>query len=290
MISVQTTKKKIKAQFPKFVRYIHFVVFSGRNSLRYLLCGQIKKALIIFYVLWIVANNAIVRFLPIKKIKKKKCLNCLLEDLYFLPYYYVDCFRENVVCPSCGIIDRYRTLLALKPQIRSFCSFSNDRVNKILDIAPMHFSGDLLRKIFKNAAVTSFDLNNQSADVRGDIQQMPFENSSFDFILCYEVLDYIPNDAKALDEMFRVLSDGGVVLLRVGFDFSQETEEFANPNPDDSFHIRKYGKDLVQRLIKPGFVLSIINPSEYLMSEQIKRFALDSENFFVLKKESKTHA
>ena len=43
---------------------------------------------------------------------------------------------------------------------------------------------------------------------------MPFENASFDIVVCFSVLHHIPNVSTLIREMFRVLKLGGYVLLR----------------------------------------------------------------------------
>jgi ubiquinone/menaquinone biosynthesis C-methylase UbiE len=48
--------------------------------------------------------------------------------------------------------------------------------------------------------------------VLGDIEAMPFEDGSFGAVLCTEVLEHIPDPAKALGEIRRVLKPGGVLI------------------------------------------------------------------------------
>src|SRR5215510_14282242 len=55
--------------------------------------------------------------------------------------------------------------------------------------------------------------NNPDADIQqSDVESIPFPDSSFDFILCIEVLRYLPRSAKCIREMARVLKPGGVCL------------------------------------------------------------------------------
>lgn len=42
---------------------------------------------------------------------------------------------------------------------------------------------------------------------------MPFKNNEFDFLICVETLEQIPNTEKAIQEMARVLKPGGKVLV-----------------------------------------------------------------------------
>lgn len=48
--------------------------------------------------------------------------------------------------------------------------------------------------------------------VPADVEAIPFRSSSFDFVLCIEVLRYLPRISPCLREMARVLRPGGVCL------------------------------------------------------------------------------
>jgi len=53
-----------------------------------------------------------------------------------------------------------------------------------------------------------------AADLReGDAQSLPFEDGSFDTVLCALSLCTIPDPARAIGEMHRVLAPGGTLLL-----------------------------------------------------------------------------
>lgn len=47
------------------------------------------------------------------------------------------------------------------------------------------------------------------------ITELPFENDSFDLILCLDVLEHLENDLAALEELKRVLRPGGLIILSV---------------------------------------------------------------------------
>jgi ubiquinone/menaquinone biosynthesis C-methylase UbiE len=54
--------------------------------------------------------------------------------------------------------------------------------------------------------------NPDMALVRADVEALPFPAGSFDFLLCIEVLRYLPQSAGCLREIRRVLKPGGVCL------------------------------------------------------------------------------
>jgi SAM-dependent methyltransferase len=51
--------------------------------------------------------------------------------------------------------------------------------------------------------------------VRGDATAMPFADGAFDRVIAAEVLEHIPGDQRALDEIARVLRPGGVAAVTV---------------------------------------------------------------------------
>jgi SAM-dependent methyltransferase len=54
------------------------------------------------------------------------------------------------------------------------------------------------------------------AEVRlGDAQELPFADATFDRVLMSEVLEHLPDDARALREVHRVLRPGGILALSV---------------------------------------------------------------------------
>lgn len=54
-------------------------------------------------------------------------------------------------------------------------------------------------------------------DLVSDITAIPAPDSSFDAILCSEVLEHVPEPTHALDEFARLLKPGGVVILTAPF-------------------------------------------------------------------------
>lgn len=69
----------------------------------------------------------------------------------------------------------------------------------------------------------------------GDAQQLGIRDSSFDVVLCTEVLEHLPEPQRAIDEMFRVLVPGGQLLLTTRFLFP------IHDAPHDYFRFTKYG-------------------------------------------------
>lgn len=55
-------------------------------------------------------------------------------------------------------------------------------------------------------------------NVRFEVQnicKLPYEDESFDKILCVAVMEHVPEDERAFSELVRVLKDGGILVLAV---------------------------------------------------------------------------
>ena len=66
---------------------------------------------------------------------------------------------------------------------------------------------------------TAIDLvENKNHDIqKGDINALSFENDSFRSVMCIEVLEYVHTPERALEELSRVISPGGTLVLTVPF-------------------------------------------------------------------------
>lgn len=53
------------------------------------------------------------------------------------------------------------------------------------------------------------------AVVRGSCTQLPFPEGSFDIVTALDVLEHVPDDRAATEEMIRVLKPGGLLVLTV---------------------------------------------------------------------------
>ena len=51
--------------------------------------------------------------------------------------------------------------------------------------------------------------------MRGDTMKLPFRDSSFDKIICSEVLEHLPDDQQCMREIVRVLKEDGILAVSV---------------------------------------------------------------------------
>jgi SAM-dependent methyltransferase len=194
-----------------------------------------------------------------------------------LPYGY-GIQRPNALSPSSHSLERHRLLWLYLQNETDF--FSKKR--KLLHVAPEQCFLGRFRKM-KNLEYVTADIESPIADVKLDVQEMPFEDGHFDMVLCNHVLEHVPDDRKAMREIKRVLKPDGLAIMQVPqrFDWEKTMED---PSITDRAererlfgqydHLRMYGMDYPQRLQEEGFEVEVYDISQKLSAEQFERFAL----------------
>jgi predicted SAM-dependent methyltransferase len=195
----------------------------------------------------------------------------------FLPYGYQN-LRQNALCPGTLSLERHRLLWLYLVRETEFL----DRPLTVLHVAPEQAFYKKF-KSFKNWNYTTTDLHSPLADVKADICHLPFKDHTYDLVLCNHVLEHIPNDRKAMKELYRVLKKGGTLIAQVPLE-----ETRANTFEDDSIvdykertkifgqydHVRVYGRDYYDRLDQVGFRVTAVDLLSQLSSKEQKHYAL----------------
>jgi len=195
----------------------------------------------------------------------------------FLPYGYEQ-QRENVLSPSTLSLERHRLLwLYLKNDTSLFTEKT-----KLLHFAPEQAFYKRFKKM-QNLEYTTTDLNSPLADVKADICNLPFNDNSFNFILCNHVLEHIPDDTKAMKELYRVLEPGGTAILQIPQDLSRavtfEDNSITSRKERARIfgqydHVRVYGRDYFDKLRSIGFNVREIAYTDSLNASDIDKYRL----------------
>ena len=195
----------------------------------------------------------------------------------FLPYGYVK-IRQNVLSPGTLSLERHRLIwLYLKNETDFFQTAS-----KVLHMAPEKAFISRLKKV-PHLDYISCDLESPLADIKADICALPFDDNSFDWVLCNHVLEHIPNDTKAMQELYRVLKPGGKALLQVPLDPKRSTTFQDNSITDKATrtkifgqydHVRIYGMDYFEKLRTIGFQVDELQYGKTLSKDDRARYAI----------------
>lgn len=149
--------------------------------------------------------------------------------------------RKHAKCPNCNALERHRIQFLVVNEVLSDMSTTN---LKILHFAPEPFFREYFSKQF--GQYESADSNMKGVDHNIDLQQLPFDDESYDFVFASHVLEHIPDDEKAISEIRRILKPNGIAILPVPI-VAEKTIEYPEPNPHEGYHVRAPGIDYFER-------------------------------------------
>ncbi|MBT8273726.1 MAG: methyltransferase domain-containing protein [Bacteroidia bacterium] len=195
----------------------------------------------------------------------------------FLPYGY-EKQRPNVLSPSTLSLERHRLFWLYLKRETDFFSSSK----RVLHFAPEQAFYKRFRKMEQLDYITT-DLNSPLADVKADICDLPFKDDEFDIIFCNHVLEHIPDDTRAMKELYRVLKPGGYGIFQIPQDLSRETT-FEDDSITDRRerakifgqydHVRIYGRDYFDKLRSVGFKVEEVDYTASFSAEDIDKYRL----------------
>jgi len=172
--------------------------------------------------------------------------------------------RERVQCTGCGSLERHRKQALYLHRFTDV--LTGARPIRVLHVAPEQCFSALLRNR-PNITYVAADLNPRNRGgsaknpiIPADLCALPFDDESFDVIICSHVLEHIPADDDAMDELHRVLAPDGVAILDVPLRHAASTYEDWSITSDEGRtaafgqydHVRFYGGDYFTKLGHAG--------------------------------------
>jgi SAM-dependent methyltransferase len=197
-------------------------------------------------------------------------------------------YGENVYCPHCGSKNRERLIKAvLQTHVET-------RNKKILHFSPEKNLYRFLKETAAAAAATAevsaataapatatvttaditpgFYRHIDTGITYADATRLPFADATADIVIANHILEHIPDDLKAIKEIFRVLTPRGVAILQVPYsptiphtledpaidDPQQQAKRFGQKD-----HVRIYAlNDYIRRLESAGFQVRLLTPPD----------------------------
>lgn len=217
------------------------------------------------------------------------CPACERKGLTFIPFGVPP--RAHAQCPFCTALERTRALkLVLDAQGLPKPGSS------VLHVAPEPgLSATLQRRGDLHYVMGDrFDPGYQypKGTVPLDITAIAFPDASFDLLICSHVLEHVPDDARALAEIHRVLKPGGHAALLVPLlpgnvhetleDPSFNTPELRFKHYGQPDHVRFYGTDFADRLGARGFQVEAIRPYAQYGPQDVMRYGLHPDDTIFL--------
>jgi len=135
-------------------------------------------------------------------------------------------------------------------------------------------TGGMAEKMLKFGSVTAVDINKVALDfaqkkhltkiIKASVENLPFRNDSFDTVVCLDVLYHqkIKDDLKALQELYRVLKKGGIIILRLpAFEFLRGAHDIVV----ETRH--RYTKaEIKSKVMTAGFKITKLTYSNMILS------------------------
>jgi SAM-dependent methyltransferase len=164
--------------------------------------------------------------------------------------------QRDARCPRCGSAMRDRLF-------KLWLDRNRGRLKEavLLHFAPERSLASLIKPLARS--YVSADIAPGRADKEIDIENMAFDDRSFDVVLCSHVLEHV-DDVKALAEIHRVLRPGGLALIMLplieGWATTYENPAVTGARDralhfGQGDHVRFYGSDVRGRISRAGFDL-----------------------------------
>lgn len=225
------------------------------------------------------------------------CPCCGSNLTTFFPYGKP--LRANASCPICNSLERHRlTWLTVQQEN----TLSSSIKNRVLHVAPEPALFARLMELSKQNKIEYVPCDKfeegykyPSITKNYDLTALPEEDESFDIVFCSHVLEHVPDDRKALAEIYRILKKSGKAVLLVPMDINlkQTYEDWTITTPEgrlEAFgqtdHVRIYGSDFEEKLIEAGFRTKKITIENFTEEEKFKYGLLEEDIVFIVEKES----
>jgi len=185
-----------------------------------------------------------------------------------------DHWHPGTVCPYCGSQVRHRLLTATLDGHSNHPELAETPILSGKEI--LHFAPERqLRDRIKNAShrYVTADYDRGDCELKLDMSSMPsVKDASYDVVIACDVLEHVPDDIAAMQELHRVLRPGGVAILSVPqMDSPSVTDQDPSVTSEmdrekrfgQKDHVRMYGDDFIERLSEAGFKVDVITESSF---------------------------
>lgn len=199
-------------------------------------------------------------------LKQRRCPFCGWRGFRFEPFGNLRLRRADALCPICGSLERHRAaFLLLDGKIAGG--------QKVLHAAPERLVVPWLVSL--SSEYLNVDLLNPAMR-RMDLTNIELPAASKTLVWCSHVLEHIPDDRKALSEIYRVLEPGGMAVFQVPIgeggtredpSVASEADRLENYLQED--HVRLYGLDIVDRIKAAGFDCEVLSTSQLPEADQV---------------------
>ncbi len=199
--------------------------------------------------------------------------------------FYNERMRQNVeaTCPNCKSEPPQRALFKYlrKEFLMTYLYAIKEKNFLCLEIGPD--PSNPVERALKGIVYVSVDLNESRAIFQMDLTNLILKDLTFDLVVCSHVLEHIEDDLTAIGQICRVLKKDGTALIQVPIGYYEDplgkcTIEFGQRRFSE--HVRSYGWDFNERLIKAGLKVNVIHFTDYDSS----KLGIEKEAIYECKK------
>ncbi|MDR2457469.1 MAG: class I SAM-dependent methyltransferase, partial [Clostridiales Family XIII bacterium] len=174
-------------------------------------------------------------------------------------------FRFVSVCPYCLATDKQRVFIHY---LKNHMELLKKNGKNIL-ITPWEQDKKFFTDMQISYLISEYPENGK--DLSLDLTNISLEDKSVDLIWASHILEHIPNDKKAINELARVIHPKGKVFIAIpetdNLEITYEDKSIVNPKDRQKAygseeHCRLYGQDFT-KLLEKYFTVKVINISEY---------------------------
>lgn len=211
-------------------------------------------------------------------LSRRFCPSCGWKGAHFLPFLATGYVGFNARCPSCQCHPRHRAHQLFYEKHMQLM----EKEGRLLYFAP-ESNVDNLRKNKKLDVKTS-NYKEDTADYDIDIMHIPFDDNTWDYIICHRVIEHIPDDRLGMREIYRILKPSGILILSVPIDDSiKETIDYGKPNPLENDHYYYYAMDFEER-IPEQFKVTKYSFSDLFSKKEFDEMSLVDDYLFICEK------
>jgi len=163
--------------------------------------------------------------------------------------------RDHYLCRGCGSIPRFRAMVKVLNE-----QFPDWRNMTIHESSPGGASSEKISRECRGYVASQFFADVPRGQMKGaqrseDLEQLTFEDASFDLTVTQDVFEHVLRPERAFEEIARTLKPGGAHVFTVPWYRGKKTVVRA----------RADGKGGVEHLLKPDYHGNPIDPSGSLV-------------------------
>ena len=130
--------------------------------------------------------------------------------------------------------------------------------------------------------VSTSEYGGPPADYHFDIMSISLPCETWEYIICHRVIEHVPDDRKAMRELYRILKPGGTAIISVPI-YRDRTVDYGRANPCEDGHFFAYGLDFEERI--PGeFKTTYYRFTELFSRTEFSESALVEDYIFICQK------